>query len=153
MVIYILVIGSFLVIFATGFSVYILQGSSELSKDNTKLFYYVTILGTLIYCYLVSYGFYKFFKIDFFSMTKFLIYLLLFVSYICAKLKLFDTNILEIILGKIFGFLDINFKTLSKDYFTEAFLTFVIFDSVFQNGSCCFADLKKRIFLKFKKTK
>lgn len=153
LVIYILIIGSFLVIFATGFSVYLLQGSSELSKDNTKLFYYVTILGSLIYFYLASYGFYKFFKFDFFSMMKFLIYFLLFVSYICARLKLFNTDILEIILGKIFGFLDINFKTLSKDYFTEAFLTFVIFDSVFQNGSCFFADLRNKIFLKFKKTK
>ncbi|HDJ1466788.1 TPA: hypothetical protein PPO51_002533 [Clostridioides difficile] len=53
------------------------------------------------------------------------------------KLEFFHVNILGI-----------GVKVISEDYFTEALVNFVVFDSIFQNWICLCEDLKSKYYIK-----
>nr|AYD68625.1 hypothetical protein pHSJD-312_00002 [Clostridioides difficile] len=119
------------------FLIILLQIKSNSLQDDTKLFCYAFTLIIAIYIYILLYAFSDLFKFKFFELTKLLIYLILFLSYILMKLEFFHTDILNKA-----------FKIISEDSFTEALVTFVVFDSLFQNGLCLFEDLKSKYYIK-----
>ncbi|HBF4772715.1 Uncharacterised protein [Clostridioides difficile] len=114
---------------------------------NLEAFSYIIFLIILLFTYLIVY--FKFKRIalgkSMFLIIKISFYLFLFISYVLSIITTLGVDIYDFkIISVINKYFYLNFKSIISTSSKEALLTFVIFDSIFEN-ICSFFESTKEV--------
>lgn len=119
----------------------------KIPNENLEAFYYIMFLTLLLFIYLIVY--FKLKKIalgkSMFLIIKISFYLSLFISYVLSVITMLGVDIYDFkIISVINKYFYLNFKSIISTSSKEALLTFVIFDSIFEN-ICSFFESTKEV--------